>query len=326
MKINKKIMIPFLSLTLTTPLILNTVSCNNKKEFIKIYNIENSDIDNGEIKKETLEWLKQEKYTGIGNINNLVITKLPSDFWEYFPNKTKIYNEEFRSLGLKSMPKLPSRIRSIGEYAFASNYITSLEFEENSQLTYIGKCAFLKTDIQHINDWPPNLIEIDEEAFAYTKIRKIILPESLKFIRKRAFYSPKSENTNYERIALPVNIKEIELEAFYRGSKAYKMKLSKNCKYAGIEYKGTLDENFILNGLSKITNIDWRKMPLKDDYLSGGIIDEENYKIAVDLWLKWWTPADIKMNGEDVLWGDKGERGSIFGWNNSSVPADSWWT
>ncbi len=88
--------------------------------------------------------------------------------------------------------------------------ITSVEFEEGSECTSIGKFAFNRTAITTIN-LPGTIETIGNNAFYNTNLTGIVLPDSLKSIGQYAFYGcEKLESAN-----IPVNVTSIGIYAFY---------------------------------------------------------------------------------------------------------------
>lgn len=64
--------------------------------------------------------------------------------------------------------------------------VTNFEIPDNC--TYIGMGAFEDTSIEHI-EIPLSVIEVDPLAFAGSKLKEIILPDSVNSVRNGAFHS-----------------------------------------------------------------------------------------------------------------------------------------
>lgn len=77
--------------------------------------------------------------------------------------------------GTKSLKEItiPSKVESIMNQAFLNSGITKVNFENNSQLKYIGMGAFENSAVREVN-WSKlkNLEEIDNYAFNKTRIQK----------------------------------------------------------------------------------------------------------------------------------------------------------
>lgn len=77
--------------------------------------------------------------------------------------------------GTKSLKEItiPSKVESIMNQAFLNSGITKVNFENNSQLKYIGMGAFENSTVREVN-WSKlkNLEEIGNYAFNKTRIQK----------------------------------------------------------------------------------------------------------------------------------------------------------
>ncbi len=109
-------------------------------------------------------------------------------------------------------------VTEIGDSAFMQCYdITSLEIPEG--ITKIGSYAFAMTyDIKEFII-PQSVRYIGESAFLYTGTRSIILPDTMDYIAKKAFYLCRHINKYKERlekIKIPYGIQTITRSCFYR--------------------------------------------------------------------------------------------------------------
>lgn len=129
--------------------------------------------------------------------------------------------------------------------------------EEIYVVTEIGKRAFCNEDIENIS-FPSTLKKICTGAFAFSGLKRIVLPEGLEVIENNAFYSVNKRGVIYE-IYLPSSLKEIENDCFLFCSKALSPKgyckaffsnipsfiTTGNCEEFGIDDSAV--ENFLKN-------------------------------------------------------------------------------
>ena len=107
--------------------------------------------------------------------------------------------------------------------------VTNFEIPDNC--TYIGMGAFEDTSIEHI-EIPLSVIEIDPLAFAGSKLKEIILPDSINAVRNGAFHSCQQlekvdlgstdilgddvfeDCINLREVILPSNLRSLDPNAF----------------------------------------------------------------------------------------------------------------
>ncbi|MBS7304785.1 MAG: leucine-rich repeat domain-containing protein [Eubacteriales bacterium] len=112
---------------------------------------------------------------------------------------------------------LPSTLKTIGKYAFASQYIAmsalrTVTFAEGSVLESIGDYAFYKNGILEAMDLPTTVKTIGANAFSYClSLKSLTLPSALKSIGNNAFLNCVS----IESITLSEGIVTISSNMFY---------------------------------------------------------------------------------------------------------------
>lgn len=166
------------------------------------------------------------------NIKYITITKyIKNDKKISIPSKININNENIpvkiisnnvfsNATNLESL-FIPSSIISIGDYAFACipdlssgcYNLKTIEFEVNSKLKYIGKCAFKSSPISTIEI--PDAVEvIDECAFQWcNNLKKVIINENSKLttLNECAFEGCVSLSSIY----IPINVVNIDTDVFF---------------------------------------------------------------------------------------------------------------
>ena len=130
--------------------------------------------------------------------------------------------------------RLPKRTNRIGAGAFERSGLRSVEFDADSELSYIGEAAFnLCSDLRRV-ELPSLLTKIGKSAFEKCeRLDKISLPDKLKIIEDKAFFGCKdissiefgseieaignnafSDCIKIKSVSLPCGLKRIGNEAF----------------------------------------------------------------------------------------------------------------
>ena len=130
-----------------------------------------------------------------------------------FPNTLQhIGDYAFQSSYINDNVTIPNSVTSIGDYAFNGNKnLTTLTFEEGSNLTTIGNCAFCGNNISSLTI-PNSVTSIENYAFSYNRnITTLIFEEgsNLTTIGDSAFY----EN-NISSLTIPASVTSIGNAAF----------------------------------------------------------------------------------------------------------------
>jgi hypothetical protein len=103
---------------------------------------------------------------------------------------------------------IPNTITSIGESAFYSSTLSSINFQETSQLVSIGDSAFFGTSITTISI-PNTVSSIGENAFESSLLTSITLPSSLTTIKRETF-----RFSQLTTVIIPSSVTVIEPYAF----------------------------------------------------------------------------------------------------------------
>ena len=164
---------------------------------------------------------------------------------------------------------VPASVEVIGEYSFTGAKLSSVRFEEGSNLKTIEKNAFDYCDKMYSISIPDSVTSIGNSAFRYCKIlNSVKLPSgmpvlqsifgfterltSLKIpegVTKICDYTFSHNDPPIERIYLPVSISEIENYAFYNSTKL------RYVYYAGTEEQK--NEIINVNDISSLKNASW---------------------------------------------------------------------
>ena len=145
----------------------------------------------------SLKTIGNMAFAGCGSLTSL---SLPDGL-------VKIGASAFHSTGLVSL-SLPDSIETIGKSAFASSQITNINIPRNlSVISGFDSCSSLSAvDIR--ND--SNATIIGEEAFRFSGLSSIIIPDNVRFIGRHAF-----EYCNHlETVTIPKSVEEIGRGAF----------------------------------------------------------------------------------------------------------------
>ena len=81
---------------------------------------------------------------------------------------------------------LPKTVKTIGDYAFAGNFLTDLSIPTDSALAEIGAHAFLDSRLTQFNA-PASLKKIGARAFMQNRLTDLVLNEGLESIGNQAF-------------------------------------------------------------------------------------------------------------------------------------------
>jgi len=135
----------------------------------------------------------------------------------------------FKYNGTEKEIILPEGIKTIENSAFANNY--SVEYVKlPDSVEFIRPQAFWCSSIKNI-DLSSNLIEIGDSAFRGSKLEKINLPPSVKYIRRGAFM----ECINLKSASLPEGLEEIGHNAFQWCYELKEINIPKSVKFLGKE-------------------------------------------------------------------------------------------
>ncbi|MEG0051276.1 MAG: leucine-rich repeat domain-containing protein [Terrisporobacter sp.] len=116
----------------------------------------------------------------IGNSQKVIIP-------ETIENKpvTKIAAEAFEGKNLVEV-YMPNTIKEIGKYAFASNmYLTKIELSSNLKSIPEGMLAFCNK-LKELTI-PDSAISIGKNSLDYVKLRKLVIPNSVKKLSNKTF-------------------------------------------------------------------------------------------------------------------------------------------
>ena len=123
---------------------------------------------------------------------------------------TKIGEQAFsQSTSLTSIT-IPTSVTEIGKYAFNSAQVTTVSFEESSNLKTIGESAFSNTPLKSIQI-PSSVTTIMNSAFLATSLTSVTFGDNSKLdtIKSRAFGM-----CDFTTITIPSEVKAIEENAF----------------------------------------------------------------------------------------------------------------
>lgn len=127
--------------------------------------------------------------------------------------------------------ELPGTLKQIGTGAFAgSDKLTTLSFAENASAALtVGDYAFFECDLlENINfSADKNIVKLGKAAFAYTAVKKLVLPDALKSIEAMAFYMC----SGLKKVSLGANVKKIGTEAFAGCSAKLALTIREELKY-----------------------------------------------------------------------------------------------
>ena len=113
----------------------------------------------------------------------------------------------FQNVPLNSL-FISSTIETIGAYSFSGCGLTSVTFDENSNLNTIGDSAFSSNHLQNI-DLPDSITNLGQIAFAGNELSNITIPSKISTLETAVFNS-----NNLEILSLPSNIQTINSAAF----------------------------------------------------------------------------------------------------------------
>ena len=109
--------------------------------------------------------------------------------------------------------EIPNTIISIGQTSFNScPDLTWLTFEENSKLEYISDYAFADSNVWGTVILPDTVKHIGKQAFGYTKVMFINIPDKIETISENLLIN--SSSKYLYQIVIPTSVKKIEANAF----------------------------------------------------------------------------------------------------------------
>ncbi|EFR43576.1 leucine-rich repeat adhesin HupY/LrrG [Streptococcus pseudoporcinus] len=142
-----------------------------------------------------------DKLTTIGDaafhINHIYAIVIPESV-------QKIGRSAFRQNGAKNLIFMGNKVKSLGEMAFLSNALESLDLSEQKQLTEIPVQAFSDNALIEVI-LPPALQSIREEAFKKNHLKELNASSTLSYIAFNAF----DENTGDDHFDKKVVVKTV---------------------------------------------------------------------------------------------------------------------
>lgn len=171
-------------------------------------------------------------FDGLSKLSYVVLPEGITSIGEYAFRGTQILNID-----------IPNTVKSIGQYAFANTRVRNVNFSEDSELTFIGYCAFkecksleqfiMPNTVTALGTYN-NYVDIEcntfyncenleklyfsdalstvEQYACYncSKLNEVHLPNNIQSIRDRAFYGTSS----LRKIEFPASLKRIDCYAF----------------------------------------------------------------------------------------------------------------
>ena len=127
---------------------------------------------------------------------------------------SQISSQAFSGSQLRQIT-LPSSLSTIQDYAFQDSlHFSSILFEDNCQLTYIGNSALRNCGIQTLDLTFVKLSSIGDRSFASNPINSIVFPSTLTTIHSYAFESCSTLST----ITLPDALQVLGVSSLYQTS------------------------------------------------------------------------------------------------------------
>lgn len=146
--------------------------------------------------------------------------------------------------------KVSPKIKSIGAYAFYNTAIVELDMPDT--VKWVGEGAFssckkleVLTFSKNIKKIPSNVVRncrnlkkvtikentttIGESAFAKSTIQELVIPSSVKKIKKKAFY----KTAGIKKITIPENVTKINDYTFYKCADLEEVQFNNKLKYIG---------------------------------------------------------------------------------------------
>ena len=237
-------------------------------------------------------WLTAQQKAHPGEIifiNNIIVDTSGLSGDVILPdNLTEIPKSAFSVNNKITSIYIPASITKIGESAFVGcGYITTITFEEGSQLKEIGKGAF-------------------NQCFNLTNIK---LPEGLTIINERAFYG-----CGFEEIYIPSSVTEIGSNAF-----DYDQDLKAIIVDPANEYYTSVDGVLFSKDMKTLIQYPMQKTDTSYE-IPSGVVDIDCKAFAYNTYLKEITvPTSVVSFGEDTFYSGKiakiNYRGSQAKWN-----------
>jgi len=173
-------------------------------------------IDNGDFLEEEMEYLQTNNIiTSIGEVvtiknyfincgSDVVIPKTING-----KKVTRIFGFASYAYFLTSVV-IPNTVLAIDSHVFAGNALTSVTFEENSQLTYIRNDAFAGNRLTNI-EIPSSVVSISPYVFEYNQLTSVIFKENSNLTRIDyfAFWQNQISNVN-----IPDSVTYLSCRAF----------------------------------------------------------------------------------------------------------------
>lgn len=165
------------------------ISENSKLEKIGSYAFDQNKLTSVYL-PDTLKHIGERAFAY--NNRQLKTLRLPTENLEHIGNYAFAYS------GVSSDIAIGSKVNTLGNYAFASNNIKNLTFEDGGALKRIGNYAFVDNLIENLNI-PGNIQTIGNVAFSANNLKSLTLNEGLTTIGNRAFEYDKQvrNNSNY---------------------------------------------------------------------------------------------------------------------------------
>ena len=141
----------------------------------------------------------------IQNVRKLVVSgPMNSDDWERIMMMTSLFALDLTNAEITEIPK-----EQLSSYRHSSNLSFFHEVKLPTMLKTIGEYAFYRTPLDHIT-FPDGLETIGEYAFKYTRIKTAILPETVTLVGEGAF----SYNQSLEEVVWPASARTIPYSCF----------------------------------------------------------------------------------------------------------------
>ncbi len=168
------------------------------KAFYGCTSLTNIDLSNCTIFESNYS---QGIFSGCTNLNKVILSKSLTDIPSYlflgctgltsfdFSNITSVGESAFEDTGLTSVA-LPTTVKEIAANTFKD--CSNLKNVNLGCITSIGESAFEFCYALESIEFPETLISIGDLAFEGTNLKEVVLPSSISFIGREAFY-----NVNY---------------------------------------------------------------------------------------------------------------------------------
>ena len=148
--------------------------------------------------------------------NSGVSLSIPDKLGEF--DVTSIANGAFRNKGLLAVTRFPSKIKSIGEYAFADNKLTTVDIPAG--IEHIRTGTFRNNQLTSVTI-RNGISGIQKEAFRQNRLTALTLPDSVQFVEENAF-----SGNQITKIRIGKNV-NMETSSFENGFTSYYNRIGK---------------------------------------------------------------------------------------------------